>query len=136
VESFRGLKGYVGVDLVLSKNGPIVIEINPRLTVSYVGLRRVSNLNLARAMIKASLEDELPEDFDSFGYSIFLKQVLPALSKESLKKTYLMQEVVTPPFPFSNQNYAFLATKGKSLEEAKALFKNTRQKLRSIAKSR
>lgn len=134
VELFKGLRGYVGVDLVISKTGPVIIEINPRLTVSYIGLKRVSNLNLARAMIESSLEDELPEDFHPSGYSIFSKEALPALSNYLLKKTYSIQEVVTPPFPFNNQNYAFLATKGKSLEEAKALFKKARQKLRSIAK--
>ncbi|MCP8317531.1 MAG: ATP-grasp domain-containing protein [archaeon] len=136
VELFKGLRGYVGVDLVLSKSGPVLIEINPRLTVSYIGLKRVSNLNLAKAMIKASLEDKLPEDFNPSCYSIFSKEALPALSNDLLKETYSMQEVVTPPFPFNNKNYALLATKGKSLEEAKALFKKARQKLRSIAKVR
>ncbi|MGQ9468722.1 MAG: ATP-grasp domain-containing protein [Nitrososphaerales archaeon] len=136
VELFKGLRGYVGVDLVLSKSEPILIEINPRLTVSYIGLKRVSNLNLAKAMIKASLDNELPEDFNPSGYSIFSKETIPALSNNLLKKTYSMQEVVTPPFPFNNQNYAFIATKGKGLEEAKTLFKKVRQKLRSIAKVR
>ncbi|HEY0982958.1 ATP-grasp domain-containing protein [Schlesneria sp.] len=37
-----GLAGYVGMDLVLTPEGePILIEINPRLTTSYVGYRRV-----------------------------------------------------------------------------------------------
>jgi len=136
IELFRGLRGYVGVDLVLSKSGPVIIEINPRLTVSYIGLKRVSNLNLAKAMVKASLDDELPENFNPSGYSIFLKEALPALSKDLLEETYSMQEVVTPPFPLNNQNFAFLATKGRNLEEAKALLKKARQKLRSIVESR
>jgi len=47
--------GYVGVDLVIG-NDPeghedVVIEINPRLTTSYVGLRRVIHQNLAQAMV-------------------------------------------------------------------------------------
>jgi len=47
--------GYVGVDLVLG-NDPdgdedVVIEINPRLTTSYVGLRRAVKQNLAQDMI-------------------------------------------------------------------------------------
>ena len=47
--------GYVGVDLVLG-NDPdgsedVVIEINPRLTTSYVGLRRAVKQNLAQAMV-------------------------------------------------------------------------------------
>ena len=136
VELFKGLRGYVGVDLVLSKSGPVIIEINPRLTVSYIGLKRVSNLNLAKAMVKASLDDELPENFNPSSYSIFSKDALPALKDDLLKKTYSMQEVVTPPFPLNNQNFAFLVTKGKSVEEAKALFKKARQKLRSIVELR
>jgi predicted ATP-grasp superfamily ATP-dependent carboligase len=47
--------GYVGVDLVLG-NRPsgaddVVIEINPRVTTSYVALRRVCRTNLIAAMI-------------------------------------------------------------------------------------
>jgi predicted ATP-grasp superfamily ATP-dependent carboligase len=48
-------RGYVGVDLVLgaAEDGSrdAVIEVNPRLTASYVGLRRASPKNLARAML-------------------------------------------------------------------------------------
>lgn len=47
--------GYVGVDLVVG-NDPdggedVVIEVNPRLTTSYVGLRRAVKQNLAQAML-------------------------------------------------------------------------------------
>jgi predicted ATP-grasp superfamily ATP-dependent carboligase len=45
-----GLCGYVGVDLVLGER-PVVIEINPRLTTSYVGLRAVAVRNLAGLML-------------------------------------------------------------------------------------
>lgn len=42
-------KGFVGLDLVLgdSPSDDCVIEINPRLTTSYVGLREIINGNLA-----------------------------------------------------------------------------------------
>jgi predicted ATP-grasp superfamily ATP-dependent carboligase len=50
-----GLQGYFGIDLVL---GPLpdgsadrAIEINPRLTTSYVGLRRLARFNLMRALL-------------------------------------------------------------------------------------
>ena len=47
--------GYLGVDLVLGadKDGrdDVVIEINPRLTTSYVGLRAACRQNLAGAML-------------------------------------------------------------------------------------
>ena len=38
-EAFPDLRGYVGVDLVLSRGEAVVIEINPRLTTAYLGVR-------------------------------------------------------------------------------------------------
>jgi predicted ATP-grasp superfamily ATP-dependent carboligase len=55
VRAVPGLRGYVGVDAVLGEaadgRGDAVIEINPRLTTSYVGLRRLARFNLAGAML-------------------------------------------------------------------------------------
>jgi len=56
VQSVPGLRGYVGVDVVLDRgkdHRDVVIEINPRLTTSYLGLRRMSRVNLAAAMLDA-----------------------------------------------------------------------------------
>jgi predicted ATP-grasp superfamily ATP-dependent carboligase len=41
-----GLWGFVGVDLILGPQ-PVVLEINPRLTTSYVGLREAYGINPA-----------------------------------------------------------------------------------------
>ena len=41
------LWGYVGVDLVLTGDGPMVLEINPRLTTSYCGLGPALGINTA-----------------------------------------------------------------------------------------
>lgn len=50
--------GYVGIDLVLGVaddgSEDTVIEINPRLTTSYVGLRAACRENLAAAMVEAA----------------------------------------------------------------------------------
>ncbi len=54
VRATPGLAGYVGVDLVLGAAGDAVIEINPRLTTSYVGLRALALDNLAEAMLRAA----------------------------------------------------------------------------------
>ena len=47
--------GYLGVDLILGKDEDgsqdVVVEINPRLTTSYIGLRAASKGNLAEAML-------------------------------------------------------------------------------------
>jgi len=56
-----GVRGYVGVDLVLGDSEATVIEINPRLTTSYVGLRLSVEENIAGLIIGAALGRALPE---------------------------------------------------------------------------
>jgi predicted ATP-grasp superfamily ATP-dependent carboligase len=51
IDAVDGLRGYVGVDVVLGPAGDAVIEINPRLTTSYVGLRALARFNLAEALL-------------------------------------------------------------------------------------
>jgi tyramine---L-glutamate ligase len=54
-----GLRGLVGVDLVLDGAGAVVIEINPRLTTSYLGVRGAVDENVA-ALALAACAGELP----------------------------------------------------------------------------
>jgi predicted ATP-grasp superfamily ATP-dependent carboligase len=60
-----GLCGYVGVDLVLGDapdgSGDFAIEINPRLTTSYTGLRALADFNLADALLRVALGEAIPE---------------------------------------------------------------------------
>jgi tyramine---L-glutamate ligase len=55
VSCVEGLRGWFGVDLVLGDaedgSSDVVIEINPRLTTSYLGLRRLARFNLAEALL-------------------------------------------------------------------------------------
>jgi hypothetical protein len=64
VRVIKGLKGYVGVDLVLGEaadgSADYVIEINPRLTTSYVGLRALARFNLAEALLALRTGAPLP----------------------------------------------------------------------------
>ena len=46
-----GLWGYVGVDLIQTAQGPLVLEVNPRLTTSYVGLREALRCNPAALVL-------------------------------------------------------------------------------------
>ncbi|OGT32778.1 MAG: hypothetical protein A2W28_02915 [Gammaproteobacteria bacterium RBG_16_51_14] len=55
-----GLAGYVGVDLVLTDNGPLIVEINPRLTTSYVGLRQSIGINPVAMIIDLFETGQLP----------------------------------------------------------------------------
>lgn len=52
VHALPGLAGYVGIDIVLRGDGiPVVIEVNPRLTCSYVGLSASLGRNVAREVL-------------------------------------------------------------------------------------
>lgn len=68
-----GLKGYVGVDLVLTEDHAELIEINPRITTSYIGLRQVAQNNVARAIWDACLNDSLPDSFPLHGEVVVRK---------------------------------------------------------------
>ena len=51
-----GLKGFVGVDFILDQNSNIcVIEINPRITCSYIGLSDHLNRSLAQEILQICL---------------------------------------------------------------------------------
>ena len=51
VAAVPGLWGYVGVDLVLTRDGPVVLEVNPRLTTSYCALRSSMGLDVAALVL-------------------------------------------------------------------------------------
>jgi predicted ATP-grasp superfamily ATP-dependent carboligase len=54
-----GLRGYVGVDLILTKSEAVVIEVNPRLTTAYLGVRMALGENIA-ALALAACAGALP----------------------------------------------------------------------------
>jgi predicted ATP-grasp superfamily ATP-dependent carboligase len=49
-----GLTGYVGCDIVLPHGEPVLIEINPRLTTSYLGYRTLTDDNIAARLLDSS----------------------------------------------------------------------------------
>ncbi|MDO9599119.1 MAG: ATP-grasp domain-containing protein [Azoarcus sp.] len=56
-----GLAGYVGVDLIWCQSGgPVVVEINPRLTCAYVGLSAALGRNLAGEILNARHPEATP----------------------------------------------------------------------------
>ncbi len=78
VNSIKGLKGCVGVDMVLSDE-PYIIEINPRVTTSMAALEQAADFNVAdssldayngklpkRPEFKSMVEFSLTEDGISF----------------------------------------------------------------------
>ena len=123
VEAVSGLKGYVGVDIILTNEGPVVLEVNPRLTTSYVGLRRVVNFNPAEAIVDAVIGRELPKNVQSRGYAFFYKVEVPP-RPQIIEETYKLKEVVSPPFPIEGNKsaYALIATVSTSSKGAESAF--------------
>lgn len=99
VGCFSGLKGYVGVDLILTEKGPVVVDVNPRLTTSFVGLNRIAGFNFAEAIVDAALKNMLPSKAALSGYACFSKIETPKPDLDVLDKLFAMPEVVSPPFP-------------------------------------
>jgi tyramine---L-glutamate ligase len=79
-----GLKGYVGVDLVLMDDSPQLIEVNPRLTTSYIALRQVAQINLAQLIWQACIDSILPESIPLSG-TVTIKKDDPASWKIGIR---------------------------------------------------
>lgn len=69
VAALPNAAGYLGVDLVLGERADgsrdVVIEINPRLTTSYLGLRALCRQNLAGAILRVALGEPVALSFAS-----------------------------------------------------------------------
>lgn len=51
VKALAGLNGYVGIDVIVDDDAIYVVEINPRITTSYIGLHESLNYNPAQLML-------------------------------------------------------------------------------------
>jgi tyramine---L-glutamate ligase len=131
VEAVKGLRGYVGVDMLLTDEEAIVIEINPRLTVSYVGLQKVATLNMSNAIIDAVTKRKIPVKHVINGGSYFSKVEVPCCP-QNVSETYKLINVVSPPFPTHDKKvYALVATASNTIKGAKSAFYRTKKRLLS-----
>ena len=64
LDTIPGLRGFVGLDLILADKpeDDTVIEINPRLTVSFVALRRLCYPPLAQALLDPAVHLMFSDD--------------------------------------------------------------------------
>lgn len=74
VSLLPGARGYLGVDMILTDRECYLLEINPRLTTSYVGLRQAVKINLAEAIWGACQENVLPQKVVISGKVQFSKE--------------------------------------------------------------
>jgi len=134
VDLFAGLRGYVGVDLVLADKGPFVVDINPRLTTSYVGLSKVAGFNVADAMVGAVLKNKLPAHHESSGFVCFSKVETRTPTVDAFQKAAQLNGVVSPPFPLKNEpkSVSLVAGNGESMEDAGLRFEEAKKRLLNI----
>ncbi len=132
---FPGLRGYFGVDFILTEKAPIIVDVNPRLTTSYVGLSRVAKFNVAQALLNAVLRDELPDSIDCQGVACFSKIETSEPSLSGLLKTMEMHEVVSPPFPISgSKSCALIACKAETEKDAELRQREVKKRYLNIIK--
>jgi predicted ATP-grasp superfamily ATP-dependent carboligase len=136
VKSFRNLKGYIGMDLVLTEDEAVAIEVNPRLTTSYIGLRRVINFNPAEAILNAVSKRKLPIDIQTCGYAFFSKVETPLPTIDALQKTYEINEAISPPFPVSSNSTAcaLVSSHAATVKAATAGFREAKKRVLSITR--
>jgi len=132
--SLHGLHGYVGVDLVLAEDKPFVVDINPRLTTSYVGLSRVAGFSVGAAIVNAVLKKKLPPPRENNGFVYFSKVETSKPEVSTFQKAARIKGVISPPFPLGGQLKAIslVAGHGDSLEDARSGFEEAKKRLLNI----
>jgi predicted ATP-grasp superfamily ATP-dependent carboligase len=133
VESFPGLHGYVGVDLILTNDTVFIVDVNPRLTTSFVGLDKVANFNIAEALINSVLFEKLPSKIQINGFACFQKQEISRPTIEKYRKSSIFPGIISPPFPLegNSQSCAFIIGYSNKLDKAHLLLQETQKKLQT-----
>lgn len=58
VEGMPGLRGLVGIDYIAGPRGPCVVDVNPRVTSSCIGLREATGRGIGAALLCAPAEED------------------------------------------------------------------------------
>ena len=133
VEAFSGLRGYVGVDVILSQDKIVVVEVNPRLTTSYIGLRQVAGFNIAQAIVDAVIKKELPTKIRDRGVACFSKIQTSKPTIKAYQKTTKIA-LIAPPFPLSDSidAYSILMGYGDNVQDASLRLEEAKKQLLNI----
>ena len=122
-------KGYFGIDFIRMIDGKIyLIEINPRLTTSYIGIRNVAKANPMLFLVYPDTDPEEIIDSNykwiSEYYHMKLKYLGPDDSLEFCEDEFRnIPEVITPPLPLNlkfqeNKIFTcFVSIKGRNIKQ-------------------
>jgi len=134
IESFPGLRGYVGVDLILGKEGVFVLDVNARLTTAYIGLRQVVGFNMAKALIETAITGKTPDKPQLLGVACFSKIKTPSPTAAAYRKVARLSGVISPPFPLAgySEACALIMGYGDSMGDAQLRLEEAKKSLHSI----
>jgi len=132
--NFSGLGGYYGLDFIRNKDKKIhFIEINPRLTTSYIGVRNIIDSNPASLILNSIFYASEPIEINRNRHSTFLRLELKYKGNDRIPQIrdsvipHLMEEIpelITPPISFDNleQKYinfsCFIATRETNFDKS------------------
>ncbi len=111
-----------------------MVDVNPRLTTSYVGLSRVANFNVAEALVTAVVKGEFPTKPETTGYVSFAKLKTSKPTIKTFEKIAKISEVVSPPFPLKDNQKAcgLIAGQGDSMEHAGIQLEEAKKRILNI----
>ncbi|MBD3190780.1 MAG: ATP-grasp domain-containing protein [Candidatus Heimdallarchaeota archaeon] len=128
------LQGFVGVDLIVGKEGVFVIEVNPRITVPFVGIRSIAKENIIQLLIDVMDNgSNIPSKIHLKGYTSFSKISVPSSIAQQTKfeKVAVLDGVISPPFPVTTNSHSssFLMGIGTSITSARKDFQRVKNEL-------
>jgi tyramine---L-glutamate ligase len=134
VESISGLRGYVGVDVILTQEDIFIVDVNPRLTTSYVGLRQVADFNVAATVLDSVVNGKLPRAVKNNGIACFSKIKTNCPQTPAFEQAAKLSDVISPPFPLENNanSCALILGNGNSLSEAQRRLEEAKKNLLNI----
>ncbi len=126
LSKIRGIRGYTGVDVVLTDDNIFLMEVNPRITTSFLGQYALLGPNLTQMILDATLKRKPPKIPPINSFAIFKRTLFrdPKIENKHIIQKDPRKGIITPIFPLKNNTYqAFIITTGKTLKEAEASLK-------------
>ncbi|MEM2933923.1 MAG: ATP-grasp domain-containing protein [Halobacteria archaeon] len=142
VLSIPGLRGYAGVDMVLTKDKVYIVEINPRLTTSCLIAGKVAGINIVKAISEAVLEGKLPEGIMGKGFAAIERIITPRrifITEELAKAIWSLKGVVSPPLAINEylnegETLAFISSHSRDEKRVSAALAAAKKEIYHILK--
>ncbi len=141
------VEGYFGVDFIKCTSNPnplYFIEINPRLTTSYLGIRNILKENIFEIIYNSKLGnikdfDPHPINFSHYHRLDFsLKEKINSKKQPDSNRVEIhflkdIPEIITPPISIDGFNFSsFVATNEKSLIDSEKKLQNIKNTIKNF----